>query len=476
MKFNEMNLSAECLKAVELLGYDEMLPVQERVIPLMLARKDVFVQSKTGSGKTASYVIPEIEKIDWLMNEPQVLVLTPTRELAKQVQNEFKMLGAYARINAVAIFGKQPFKSQITALKQKVHVVVGTAGRILDHCERGTLDLSHVHTCILDEADEMLNLGFIDEVRSILSYLPKGCSMAMFSATVSPSIREVADQYLCEPAVVKVDRVELMNPNVESLVMMTSKERREEDLLHILYKEVPDQVIVFCNFRETVERVFDLLCEHRVSCLMIHGGLLQEERLANMRDFKRGKYRVLVATDVAGRGIDVANVSHVINFEFPTTCEDFVHRVGRCGRVDNKGRAFSLVLPTQGKYLELVQEGVDRFFEIVDGESAEYRDAVYSEKLGVSVPVREKNERIRGDVMKLFFKAGKDKKVRAKDLVGAIMSVEGVVFEDIGVIEVLDAVSYVEILNGKGDLVLKGMRGKTVKNKRVAVAKAREEL
>lgn len=471
MLFKEMNLSEELLKAVTLLQYEEALPVQEKVIPVLMDGRDVLVQSKTGSGKTASYAIPEIEKIDWLENEPQVLVLTPTRELAKQVQTDFKSLGAYKRINAITLFGKQPFKSQIMDLKQKVHVVVGTAGRVLDHLERGSLNLSHVHTCVLDEADEMLNLGFIDEVTKILSYLPDRCTMAMFSATINDSIKGIAEQYLHEPEVIKIGELKKYNTNVDLYCVKTVKEKKDEQLLNIIYKEVPQQAIVFCNFRESVERVFDLLCSKRVSCLMIHGGLMQEERLENMRDFKKGKYRILVATDVAGRGIDVTNVTHVINYEFPTTTEDFIHRIGRCGRVDKKGRAISMVLPTQMKYLDFIQEELDT--ELVCIDESEYEGVKYSSILSRSEEIRQKEEVIDDDKFKLFFKGGRNKKLRAKDLVGAIMDIPGVEFNDIGIIEILESTSFVEILNGKGELVLKGMQGKNIKNKNIVVEKKR---
>ena len=471
MLFKMMNLSEDLLKSISLLGYEEALPVQEKVIPVLMEGRDVLVQSKTGSGKTASYAIPEIEKIDWLENDPQVLVLTPTRELARQVQVDFKSLGAYKRINAITLFGKQPFKSQILDLKQKVHVVVGTAGRVLDHLERGTLKLDRVHTCILDEADEMLNLGFIDEVRKILSYLPLDCTMAMFSATIDSSIKEVAQQYLRDPQVIKVGEVKKYNTNVDLYYVKALKEHKDRQLLDIIYKELPQQAIIFCNFRESVERVFDLLCDERISCLMIHGGLMQEERLANMRDFKKGKYRILVATDVAGRGIDVANVSHVINYEFPTTAEDFIHRIGRCGRVDKKGRAISLVLETQMKYLDLVQEELETELKCMD--EGEFEGVAYDPLLSKSEEIRQKEEVIDEDKFKLYFKGGRNKKLRAKDLVGAIMDVEGVEFKDIGIIEVLETTSYVEVLNGKGEIVLRGLQGKSIKNKKIAVEKKR---
>ena len=296
MKFNECHLSAELLQAIEKLGYDELLPVQEAVIPQLLEDRNVIVQSKTGSGKTACYAIPEIEKLDWLENDPQVLVLVPTRELARQVQNDFKTIGNYKRINACLLIGQQTIKTQIAQLKGKVHVVVGTVGRVLDHIERGTLKLDKVHTCILDEADEMLNLGFIDDMKKILSWLPKG-NISLFSATINEKVQEIADEYIPDAKVVKLDQVKV-NENISNSVYYVNKENKDEALLHLLYKELPQQAIIFCNFRESVEHVFDLLDEHGFNCLMIHGGLDQNERNENMRDFKKGEFRIMVASDV----------------------------------------------------------------------------------------------------------------------------------------------------------------------------------
>ena len=224
MKFNELGLSNEILKALDILDYQEVLPVQEKVIPLLLDKKDVIVRSKTGSGKTASYAIPEIEKIDWMLNQPQVLVLTPTRELAKQVAGEFKSIGSYKRINALPIFGQQPIKGQIIALKQKVHVVCGTIGRVLDHIERGTLGLSRIHTCIIDEADECFKLGFLEDLEKILQSLPV-CNMALFSATMNDDVRMIAATYLHDPVEVQIKEAKEYNTNISLCYVKVTKEK-----------------------------------------------------------------------------------------------------------------------------------------------------------------------------------------------------------------------------------------------------------
>lgn len=469
MNFQELGLSEELIRAIEKLNYREVLPVQQQVIPYLLKNKDILVQSKTGSGKTASYAIPEIEKIDWLKNEPQVLVITPTRELAKQVGKDFETLGAYKRINAVCLLGQQPIKGQITQLKQKVHVVCGTIGRILDHLERGTLVLSEIHTCIIDEADECLNLGFKDDLERILDYLPT-CTMAMFSATMPSEIKETAKQYLNNAEIIKIEQQKGYNTNVEPYLVEITKENRMNVLFQIINQQLPNQAIVFANFRETVEKVFDEFYDRGLSCCMIHGGMEQDERLENMQDFKKGMFRFLIATDVAARGIDISQITHVYNYECPTTGEDFVHRIGRSGRVENTGTAVTFILPTQYKYIERIEEeiGVEfKMIEVNDGP-IELNSVLKTSKI-----VALKEEVIEQEKTKLYIKAGRNKKIRAKDIVGAIMQIDGIAFEDIGVIEVLDYVSYVDVLNNKGEYVLKELKNRSIKNHKVIVEKAK---
>lgn len=468
MKFSELNLSDELLKALEMLEYQEVLPVQEKVIPVLLNQQDVMVQSKTGSGKTASYAIPEIEKIDWMVNSPQVLVLTPTRELAKQVQNEFKTIGAYKRINALALLGQQPIQRQITALKQKVHVVCGTIGRVLDHIERGTFDVSCIHTCIIDEADECFNLGFLDDLNKILSSLP-ACQKAVFSATYNNEIKGIVQKYLHSPVEITLKESKQYNTNVSLHSVNVNKENKTETLFNLINQHVPTQAIVFCNFRENVENVFDEFYERGYSCCMIHGGLSQDERLENMRDFKKGMFRFLIASDVAARGIDIERISHVYNYDCPTTSEDMIHRIGRSGRVDKKGQSYTLILDTQVKYIERIEEDLNtKFIEVNKIPVCEMKDV-----LKTSEPITLKDEKINASIMKLFIKAGKNKKIRPGDIVGAILQNSSIHVEDIGVIEVLEYQSYVEILNNKGEEVLKDLQKRKIKNKFIVVEKAK---
>lgn len=469
MKFEEMTLSQELLKAIDQLEYKTVLPVQEKVIPILLERKDVVVQSKTGSGKTASYAIPEIEKIDWNLSTPQVLVITPTRELAKQVQNEFKMIGSYKKIQAIPLIGQQPIKGQIMLLKSKVHVVCGTIGRILDHIERGTLDVSLIHTCIIDEADECFKLGFLEDLTEIMKHLPQ-CTKALFSATYPSEIQEVIHTYLQDPISIKIKDTKEYNTDITLHAVSVTKENKMDILFSLINQDLPKQAIIFCNFRENVEEVFDAFYEKGYSCCMIHGGLEQDERLENMRDFKKGMFRFLIASDIAARGIDVERISHVYNFDLPTTTETLIHRIGRSGRVRRQGESTTLVLNTQMKYIERMEEELDTAFDWIE----KVVSTPMQEILKTSEPQILKEEKLQSTITRLYIKGGKNKKIRAKDLVGAILQNPNICFEDIGVIEIMEYQSYVEILNGKGKLVFEDLKTRTIKNKKILVEIAKD--
>ncbi|MGN1343724.1 MAG: DEAD/DEAH box helicase [Traorella sp.] len=468
MKFNEFNLNPDILQALDELNYQQVLPVQKKVIPNLLEYKDILVQSKTGSGKTAAYAIPEIEKIDWLINTPQVLIITPTRELAKQVAHEFKTIGAYKRINSLAIIGQQPIKGQIIALKQKVHVVSGTIGRILDHIERNTIDLSQVHTCIIDEADECFNLGFQDDLISILKALPF-CNKALFSATLNDNVKDLAREYLHDPVEIILKENKEYNTNIALHMMKVTKENRLEQLFNLINIQKPTQAIIFCNFKESVESVFDEFFERGYSCCMIHGGLSQDERLENMRDFKKGMFRFLIASDVVSRGIDIAQISHVYNYECPTTSENLIHRIGRSGRVDKKGDSITFVFDTQMKYVERIEEDLDtKFIEMSPVDNTSIDDSLKTSHI-----IELKDEKIHQKIMKLYIHAGKNKKIRRGDILGAILSNPMFEMKDIGVIEVLDYQSYVEVLNGKGEDVLNYLNQTTIKNRKFRIEKSK---
>lgn len=478
MNFTDFKLEDSICKALDKLGYQNPLPVQSAVIPEILNKQDVIVKSKTGSGKTASFAIPIIQSVEWDERAPQALILTPTRELALQIKEDFDNIGAYKRLKCVAVFGKQPYRFQTQDLKQRVHVVVGTPGRILDHLERETLNISKIKYFILDEADEMLNMGFIESVRSIMKYFPYKKTTCLFSATMPQAIQDLAQSFMYEPKLIELEQTNDVNQLVEHYAYKMQENEKKAFLGKLLCQEVPESCIIFAKTQEHVIDVCDYLYNLGISVDKIHGGMLQEDRLYNMKDFKRGKIRVLVATDVASRGIDIKDVSHIINYDMPNQKETYVHRIGRAGRVDAKGVAISFIAQYDGQRVHDLEEFLG--YALTVKNSDEINQQIVTEqklrKLDQPKTVKEdKGSEIRKDQMKLYLNGGKTKKVRAGDIVGAICEIKGVSADDIGVIQIQEGQSFVDILNGKGNIVLKALQKTTIKGKLLKVQIAREE-
>lgn len=474
--FNEFKLSSDILKALNGLGYHEATEVQAQVIPTILNKEDLIVQSKTGSGKTASYGIPVCEQIDWEENKPQALILTPTRELAVQVQEELMHIGRFKRLKIVAVYGKSPFKDQVRELKQKTHIVVGTPGRVLDHIERGTLNLQQIKSVILDEADEMLNMGFIETVEMILKMTPKARQTMLFSATMPNAIKKLAKNYLSQPTEIKIESKSIATDLVEHAlypVRMQEKVRLLQDLLTV---ENPGRCIVFCSTREAVDALYQGLKAKGYPVNRLHGGMEQRDRLEVMRNFKMGQFSFLVATDVAARGIDVSDLTHVFNFDLPEDQESFVHRIGRVGRAGKVGKAITFVTPFETKLLEQIQAYIGFELPVIERPVAtevEKARAAFEAKLKERPKIKvQKHADVNKEIMKIYLNGGKKKKLRAIDFVGTILSIDGVEKEDIGIIDIQENVTYIDILNGKGWTVIDGLKTKTIKGKKIKAQKA----
>ncbi|MCG7313626.1 DEAD/DEAH box helicase [Priestia flexa] len=476
--FTDYAISDPIIKAIDALEYNQPTPVQARVIPKVLEDKDVIVTSQTGSGKTASFAIPLCEKVDWLENKPQVLVLTPTRELAAQVSDEMKSIGRYKRVNSVAIYGRQSFMKQKTMLKQKTHIVVGTPGRVLDHIEKGTLSVECLKYVVLDEADEMLNMGFIDQVSAILDKLPTSRTTMLFSATFPADIEGLAKKYMINPERIQIETVGKAPQLITHHVMEVEEGSKLSLLSDVTVAENPDSCIIFCRTQERVKEVFQYLDERDYSADLLHGAMVQEDRFEVMDDFKRGEFRYLVATDVAARGIDVEDITLVINFDFPLEKEKYVHRTGRTGRAGKSGKAITFMTSYEQKFLEEIREYSQADIQLSNPPSVEEVKAnrtAFQEKMEAPVVLREeKREKVNQDIMKLYFNGGKKKKIRAVDFVGTIAKLPGMSAQDIGIITIQDNHSYVEILNGKGPSVLKGLKNKSIKGKKLKVHEAKK--
>lgn len=344
LTFDQLGLSSQVLKAVQDMGFEEASAIQSEAIPLAMEGKDLIGQAMTGSGKTAAFGIPLIEKIDSKINAPQAIVLCPTRELAIQVAGEINKLAKYKLATpALPIYGGQPIERQMHALRKGAQIIIGTPGRVLDHLERRTLILKNVRLAVLDEADEMLNMGFRDDIEAILGQTPTTRQTLLFSATMAPPILQMSRTYLKNPQTIRVAHEKVTVPAIEQLYFEIESYKKLDLFTRLIDLHDPKLSIVFCN---TKRRVDDLVADLRARGYAadgIHGDMTQQKRNKVMERFRKGDVDILIATDVAARGIDVSNVEAVFNYEIPQDEESYVHRIGRTGRAGRAGKAFSLV-------------------------------------------------------------------------------------------------------------------------------------
>lgn len=475
-RFEDYKLGDEILRAIHGLGYSNPTDVQTQVIPVALNKQDLVVKSQTGSGKTASYGIPLCEMVDWKENKPQVLILTPTRELAVQVNEDMTNIGRFKRIKSTAVYGRQRFSIQRDELRQKTHVVVGTPGRVLDHIGRGTIALERIEYLVIDEADEMLNMGFIEQVEAIIRELPAERMTMLFSATLPSDVEKLSRKYMSNPVEIEIKASGITTATIEHVLYAVKDADKFRLLRDITLVENPDSCIIFCRTQEQVNQLFQQLAELEYPCDKLHGGMEQDERFEVMNAFRRGQFRYLIATDVAARGIDIKNISHVINYDIPMDKESYVHRTGRTGRAGQNGMAITFVTPKEGRFLADIEGYIGFSLPRKHAPSAEevfQATAAFQEKLNIQpAPSESKSEQLNKEIMKLNFNGGKKQKLRAVDFVGTIARIKDVSAEDIGIITILDNASYVEILNGKGQHVLEVMEHTTIKAKMWRVRKA----
>jgi ATP-dependent RNA helicase DeaD len=353
--FQELGLSENTLKAITELGYEEPTPIQSQSIGLMMANKDIIAQAQTGTGKTAAFALPIIERIDPNAPGVQALILTPTRELAVQVSDAVSSYGKYHNVRALPVYGGQPIDRQLRALRRGVHIVIGTPGRLMDHMERGTLDLSTVRTIVLDEADEMLNMGFVDDIEFILDKAPPERQTALYSATMPSEIVRLSRKYLRDPQQVKIAAEQMTVPLIRQTYYEVGGRDKIEALTRILDIEMPTSAIIFCRTKAMVDELGEKLLGRGYGAELLHGDLSQAMRDRVMKRFREEQVELLVATDVASRGLDIDHVSHVINFDVPLDPEAYVHRIGRTGRAGRSGVAITLVTPRERRMLRTIE-------------------------------------------------------------------------------------------------------------------------
>ncbi|MDR4938922.1 DEAD/DEAH box helicase [Rossellomorea marisflavi] len=355
-KFADLNLSAATLKSIKRMGFEEATPIQASTIPVSLEGKDIIGQAQTGTGKTTAFGIPMIEKIDVKNPAVQGLIIAPTRELAIQVSEELYRISADKRARVLSVYGGQDIQRQIRAMKKNPHIIVGTPGRLLDHIKRKTLNLTNVHTLVLDEADEMLNMGFIDDIESILETVPPTRQTLLFSATMPDPIRRIAERFMTEPEVIKVKSKEVTVSNIEQFFTKVTEKEKFDVLSRLIDVQSPELAIVFGRTKRRVDELSRALSIRGYLAEGIHGDLSQARRMTVLKKFKEGRIDVLVATDVAARGLDISGVTHVYNFDIPQDPESYVHRIGRTGRAGKKGMSITFVTPREMGYLKVVEQ------------------------------------------------------------------------------------------------------------------------
>nr|WP_144881393.1 DEAD/DEAH box helicase [Microbacterium paraoxydans] len=355
--FEDLGITGPVLKAIKDLGYETPSPIQAATIPTLLAGRDVVGMAQTGTGKTAAFALPVLERLDIAQKTPQALVLAPTRELALQVCEAFESYASRMKgVHVLPVYGGQGYGVQLSALRRGVHVVVGTPGRIMDHLAKGTLDLSELQYLVLDEADEMLKMGFAEDVEQILAQTPEEKQVALFSATMPAQIRRLAQQYLRDPEEITVKSKTATNTNITQRYLVVSYAQKVDALTRILEVENFDGMIVFVRTKNETETLAEKLRARGYSAAAINGDVPQVQRERSVNQLKDGKLDILVATDVAARGLDVERISHVVNFDIPTDTESYVHRIGRTGRAGRTGDAISFITPRERYLLKHIEK------------------------------------------------------------------------------------------------------------------------
>ncbi len=520
LKFEEIGLSNELIKAVKDMGFEEATPIQSKAISKILEGKDIIGQSQTGTGKTAAFGLPCIDMVDVNNKKLQIVILSPTRELAIQICEEFRKFLKYKEdIKVLPVYGGQPIERQIVALKKGVQIVVGTPGRVMDHMKRRTLKMETVKTVVLDEADEMLDMGFREDIETILDKIPEDRQTILFSATMAKEIMELTDKYLLNPEMIKVARKELTVPNIEQTYFEIKEKTKVEATSRLIDMHCPELVVIFCNTKKRVDELVEHLQGRGYFAEGLHGDLKQIQRDIVMKKFRNRTIEILVATDVAARGIDVDDVDMVINYDLPQDEEYYVHRIGRTGRAGRSGKAFSFVvgreiyklrdimkytkakvklgkLPSltdieetktnnfiekvknvieEGrltKYINIVENIINEDISAVDISAALLKMNLYDENIediDFEDDLEDNNEKL----VRLFINIGSKKRVRPKDIVGAIAGECGIPGKSIGDIDIYDDYTFLDVPKKYVKDILKGMKGKRIKKSSVKVERAK---
>ncbi len=442
---------------VQELGYEKLTPIQAESIPHLLAGKDLVGQAKTGSGKTAAFALPILHKINMKNQRLQAMILCPARELAAQVVTEIRKLGRrHDGLQVLTITGGVPSRPQTIALESGVHIVVGTPGRVLDLIQRNRMDLSQIKTLVLDEADKMFEMGFEDEIKAILKEIPRTRQTAFFSATFPESIQMLSNKHQKNPIMISIEDTKETAPQIEQFVYSAEPADKISTLLRVLQQHPSNSTIVFCNMKLDVNELAKILAEENISSACIHGDLDQRERDRVMAMFRNGSHRILIATDVAARGLDIENLELVINFDLPQHPDIYVHRIGRTGRAGRTGVAVSLA--TAQETMRVVE--IEKF----TGVKLERRILGFKNQHGLSKDLRESTMKT------ISISGGRKDKLRPGDILGALTGeAGGLSASDVGKIEIQDRFSYVAISASLADAAFERLRQGRIKGKKFQI-------
>jgi ATP-dependent RNA helicase DeaD len=461
--FAELGLSETLLEALRDVGYENPSPIQEQGIPPLLAGSDVIGQAQTGSGKTAAFGLPLIEAVDPSESEVQGLVLTPTRELCIQVTQALRAYGARKGVDVVAVFGGAPIRSQQAQLRAGGHIVVGTVGRVKDLISRHSLVLHDCRFVVLDEADEMLDLGFLEDVEKILALTPGSRQTALFSATMPPEIRKLSERYLYDPVLVKVKAATLTVESVEQFALELKGPEKNDALVRVIEAERPDQAIVFVRTKIRCDQLFRTLRDRGLNVKALHGDMSQGSRDGVMLAFKSGRLPILVATDVAARGLDISSVTHVINFDIPTSPDVYVHRIGRTGRVGRSGRAITFYEPRQKRDLEAIEQHTSTPTSPwtpgahVAALKVEAKPPRHSKPSAAAANGNGSSEPLK--LTKLIVAGGRAQGLEPKDLIRAITAATGLDGEAVRNVRVLDRFAFLDVPAAEATRVVEQVDG-----------------
>ncbi len=493
--FRDLGLSDGLLQTLDELGYSEPTPIQEQAIPELVAGHDVIGQAQTGTGKTAAFGLPLLDHLDPDSGDTQAVVLTPTRELCIQVTQSLRAYAEHLPIEVLAVFGGQAVATQQARLRQGAHVVVATVGRMLDLVTRGSLLLSSARYVVLDEADEMLDLGFVEDVERILRMCPGGRQTALFSATMPPPIARLAEAYMYGPVTIKVTPMQLTVDAIEQAFVEVPAKQKTDRLIEILRSEEPEQAIIFCRTKIGTAKLDESLRRKGLKAKALHGDMTQGQRDGVMLAFKARNLPLLVATDVAARGLDIEHVTHVINYDVPTTTEPYVHRIGRTGRVGRTGRAITFVTPAQRDEIERIEREAktsigeweppeerlehaprprrrDHSRDRSQRSTRRGRERLPAEE-GATDEGAPDDGAVDGDHAKLFINRGRRSGISDEDIRWAL--VEGAVVPDgaIGEIRVLERFAFVDLEADHAERALERLDGTKLKGKQVRVEYAK---